>query len=187
MRANPLTPNLRAGFVIMASLPTSTVVFISELLAEGVAPIPLDGSTVVEGTVYTTAVSSPDNKVHGILAARLRKAKTQIKTCKSTTSKYSITSITSYSPVASSFGGAAMLPRHWPSTPQALGLGISTWSGAMLPITPFPRCCIICTTKSGYQYFLYETSYEHTKIWLTDRENWKNKRTNKCLVAKDYS
>ena len=112
MRANPLTPNLRVGFVITASLPTSTVLFISELLAEGVAPIPLDGSTVVEGTVCTTVVSSPDDKVRGILAAGLRKAKTQIKTCKSTTRKYSIANITSYSPVASSFGGAATLPCH---------------------------------------------------------------------------
>ena len=105
-------PNLRAGFAITASLPASTVLFISELLTEGVAPIPLDGSTVVEGTACTTAVSSPDNEVRGILAAGLRKAKTQIKTCKSTTKKYSIANITSYSPVASSFGGAVMLPRH---------------------------------------------------------------------------
>ena len=105
-------PNLRAGFVIMASLPASTVLFISELLTEGVVPIPLDGSTVVEGTVCTTAVSSPDNEVRGILAAGLRKEKIQIKTCKSTTRKYSIANITSYSPVASSFGGAAMLPCH---------------------------------------------------------------------------
>jgi len=57
MRANPLTPNLRAGFVITASLPASTVLFTLELLAEGVAPIPLDGSTVVEGTVCPTVVS----------------------------------------------------------------------------------------------------------------------------------
>ena len=112
MRANPLTPNLRAGFAIMASLPASTILFISELLNERVAPIPLDWSTVVEGTVCTTAVSSPDDEVRGILAAELRKAKTQIKTCKSTIRKYSIANITSYSPVASSFGGAATLPRH---------------------------------------------------------------------------
>ena len=105
-------PNLRASFVITASLPASTVLFISELLAEGAAPIPLDGSTVVEGTVCSTAASSPDAEVHGILAAGLGKAKTQIKTCKSTIRKYSIANITSYSPVASSFGGAATLPRH---------------------------------------------------------------------------
>ena len=105
-------PNLQAGFVIMASLPASTVLFISELLAEGVAPIPLDGSTVAEGTVCTTAVSSPDDEVRGILAAELGKAKAQIKTCNSTTMKYSIANISSYSPVASSFGGAATLPRH---------------------------------------------------------------------------
>ena len=90
MRENSLTLNLRAGFVITASLPASTVLFISELLAEGVAPIPLDGSTVVEETVCTTAVSSPNDEVRGILPAGLRKAKIQIKTCKSTTRKYSI-------------------------------------------------------------------------------------------------
>ena len=85
-----MIPNLRAGFVIMASLPASTVLSASELLAEGVAPIPLDGSTVIDGTVCPTAASSPDAKVRGILAAGLRKAKTQIKICKSTTRKYSI-------------------------------------------------------------------------------------------------
>ena len=83
-------PNLRAGFVITASLSASTVLSASELLAEGVAPIPLDGFTVVEGTVCLTAVSSPDDEVRDILAAGLGKAKTQIKTCKSTIRKYSI-------------------------------------------------------------------------------------------------
>ena len=111
MRANSLMPNLRAGLAIMASLPASMVLSISELLTEGVAPIPLDGSTVVEGTVCTTVVSSPDDEVRGILATRLGKAKTQIKICNSTTRKYSIANITSYSPIASSFGGAATLPR----------------------------------------------------------------------------
>ena len=62
----------------------------SELLAEGVAPIPLDGSTVAEGTVCPTTISSPDDTIHGILADGLGKAKTQIKTYKSTTRKYSI-------------------------------------------------------------------------------------------------
>ena len=104
--------NLRAGFVITASLPASTVLSTLELLAEGVAPIPLDGSTVVEGTVCPTAVSTPDDEVRGILAAGLGKAKTQIKTCKSTTRKYLIAKTTSYLPVASSVGGAATLPHH---------------------------------------------------------------------------
>ena len=45
---------------------------------------------MVEGTVCPTAVSSPDDEVRGILAAGLGKAKTQIKTCKLTTRKYSI-------------------------------------------------------------------------------------------------
>ena len=70
-------PNLRAGFAIMASLPASTILFISELLAKGVVPIPLDESTEVEGTVCTTAVSSPDNEVRGILAAGLRNQNTK--------------------------------------------------------------------------------------------------------------
>ena len=48
----------------------------SELLAVGVAPVPLDESTVVEGTVCSTTVSSPDAEVRGILAAGLGKAKT---------------------------------------------------------------------------------------------------------------
>ena len=69
-------PNLRTGFVITASLPASTVLFTSELLAEEVAPIPLDGSTVVEGTVYPTIVSSPDDTIRGILVAELEKQNT---------------------------------------------------------------------------------------------------------------
>ena len=44
----------------------------------------------MEGTVCPTAISSPDAEVRGILAAGLGKVKTQIKTCKSTTRKYSI-------------------------------------------------------------------------------------------------
>ena len=68
-------PNLWAGFTIMARLPASTVIFTSELLAEGVAPVRLDGSTVVEGTDCPTAVSSPDDDIRGILAAGLEKEK----------------------------------------------------------------------------------------------------------------
>ena len=70
-------PNLRAGFVITASLPASTVLSASKLLAEGVAPIPLDGSTVVEGTVCPTTISSPDDTIRGILAAGLRNQNTK--------------------------------------------------------------------------------------------------------------
>ena len=67
---------------------------------------------MVEGTVCSTAASSPDAEVRGILAAGLGKAKTQIKTCKSTTGKYLIAKSLSYLPIASSVGGAATLPRH---------------------------------------------------------------------------
>ena len=66
-------PNLRAGFAITASLLASPTTFTSELLAERVVPVPLDGSTVVEGTVCPTAVSSPDDVIRGILATGLEK------------------------------------------------------------------------------------------------------------------
>ena len=46
-----------------------------ELLAGRVVPVPFDDSTVVEGTVFPTTVSSPDDVVRGILAAGLEKAK----------------------------------------------------------------------------------------------------------------
>ena len=71
-------PNLRAGFVITASLPTSTVLSTLELLAEGVAPITLDGSTVVEGTVCPTTISSPDDTIRGILVAGLKNQNTKL-------------------------------------------------------------------------------------------------------------
>ena len=64
-------PNLQAGFTIIARLPASPATFTSELLAERVVPVPLDGSTVVEVTVYPTAVSSPNDVIYGILAAGL--------------------------------------------------------------------------------------------------------------------
>ena len=104
-------PNLRAGFVITASLPASTVLSASELLAEGVAPIPLDGSTVPEGTVCPTTISSPDDKIYGILAAGLKNQNTN-QNLQIDNQKVLDCKITSYLPIASSVGGAATLPRH---------------------------------------------------------------------------
>ena len=75
IRVDPLMPNLRAGFVITASLPALAVLSTSELLAEGVALIPLDGSTMVEGTVCPTTISSLDADIRGILATKLEKIK----------------------------------------------------------------------------------------------------------------
>ena len=69
-------PNLRAGLTTMARLPASPAIFTSELLADGIAPVPLDGSSVVEGTVCPTAVSSPDKDTRGTLAAGLEKENT---------------------------------------------------------------------------------------------------------------
>ena len=157
-------PNLQVGFAITASLPALTVLFTLELLAEGVAPIPLDGSNVVEGIVCPTAVSSPDDEVRGILAAGLGKAKTQIKTCKSTTRKYSIAKqLATY---LSLVVWEELL--HFLSTDRVL-LGHSFWVSALRvglcsPSLLSPRCCLICTTKARHQYCLYETSYEHTNI-----------------------
>ena len=69
-------PNLQAGFIIMACFPASMILFTSKLLAEGVVPGPLDGSTVVEETDCPTIVSSPDADIRGILAAGLEKENT---------------------------------------------------------------------------------------------------------------
>ena len=164
-------PNLRAGFTIMARLPASTVIFTSELLTEGVAPVPLDGSTVVEGTDYPTAVSSPDDDIRGILATGLKKAKH-----KSANRKQKVldSKITSYLLVASNLGGAATLLRHGSSTPGMPSLGVSIRSRAEIPITPFPSFLFICTTKTIHKYCLYETSYQHIWTLLTDRKVWKN-------------
>jgi len=48
-----------------------------ELLADRVVPAPFDESTMVEGTVFSTTVSSPDDVVRDILAAGHEKAKTK--------------------------------------------------------------------------------------------------------------
>ena len=167
----------------MSYFPASMTLFTSELLAEGVAPVPLDGSTVVEGTICSTTVSSPDDDIHGILAAGLKKAKHKSANRKP---KVFDSKITSYLLVASSLGGAATLLCHRSSTPGMPSLGIGTRSRAEIPITPFPSFLLICTTKTIHKYCLYETSYEHICPWLTDQKVWKNKRVNKCLAVKDY-
>ena len=107
-------PNLRAGFTTMACFPASMTLCTSELLAEEEAPVPLDGSTMVEGTVCSTTVSSPDADIRGNLAAGLEKTKH-----KSANRKQKVldSKITSYLLVASSLGGAVMLLRHGSSTP----------------------------------------------------------------------
>ena len=82
MKASVLTHNFRVGLVMTACLPASLAISTLELLVGRVVPVPFDGSAVVEGTVRPTTVSSPDDEVHGILAAGLEKAKIQIKTSK---------------------------------------------------------------------------------------------------------
>ena len=154
-------PNFQAGFTTRACLPISPAIFTSELLAEGVALVPLDGSTMVEGTVCSTTVSSPDADIRGNLAAGLEKTKhkSAIRQQKVLDSK-----TTSYLPVASSLGGTATLPHHGSSTLGMPSLGIGTQSRAEFPITPFPSFLLICTIKTIHKYYLYEISYEHTQI-----------------------
>ena len=179
-------PNLRAGFTIRDCLPASPALFILELLAGRVVPVPFDESTVVEGTVCPTTASSPDAEVRDTLAAGLKK-KNSSQNQQTRKRKVLDCKITSYLPVASSLGGVAMLPRHGSSTLWMPSLGIGTRSRAELPITTLPSRLLICTTKAIHQYCLYEIPYEHTEIWLIDRKGWKNKRANKCLAEKDYS
>ena len=66
-------PNLRAGFTIRDCLPVSPALFILELLAGRVVPVPLDESAVVEGTVCPTTASSPGAEVRGTLVTGLKK------------------------------------------------------------------------------------------------------------------
>ena len=66
-------PNFWDGLTMTAYLPASSVLFTLELLAGRVVPVAFDGSTVVEGTVCPTTVSSPDADVRGSLATGLEK------------------------------------------------------------------------------------------------------------------
>jgi hypothetical protein len=63
--------------MIMALPPAFPASLVLELLADRAVPVPFDESTMVEGTVFSTTVSSPDDVVRGILAAGLEKAKTK--------------------------------------------------------------------------------------------------------------
>ena len=78
--ASFLTPNFRGGLTMMALPPVSPASCTLELLAGRVIPVPLDGSTVVEGTVCPTTTSSPDAVIRGTLAAGLEKQKLQNQT-----------------------------------------------------------------------------------------------------------
>ena len=67
---------------MIACLPISLALSTVELLAGRVAPVPFDGSAVVEGTVCPTTASSLDVVVRGILATGLEKQRFQIRTNK---------------------------------------------------------------------------------------------------------
>ena len=160
-------PNFRDGLTMMACLPVSPVLFTLELLAGRVVPVPFDGSIVVEGTVCPTIASSPDVEVRGILVAGLAKSKKVKSKLAIRKQKVLDCKSTSHLPVASSLWGAATLPHRRPCTPRMPGLGISTWSGAVLPVTPVLTGLLICTAKVRHQYYLYEISYEYIATWLT--------------------
>ena len=70
-----LTPNFRVGLKMMTCLLTLLALSTLELLAGRVVRVPFNRSTVVEGTVCPTTVSSPDTEVRGILAAGLEQRK----------------------------------------------------------------------------------------------------------------
>jgi len=170
----------------MTCLPASLALSTLELLAGRVVPVPFNGSTMVEGTVCPTTASSLDAEVRGILAAGLEKAKTQIKTCKSTTQKYSIATRLA---IYLSLAGREELLRFLATDRVLLGrpVWVSTLGVGLSSLSLPARRLLICTIKPIHKYCLYEISYKHTKTWLIDREVWKNKRVNKCLVVKDYS
>ena len=79
VKASFLTPNLGGGLTITALPPVFPASLTLELLAGRVVPIPFDGSTVVEGTVCPTTVSSPDAVVCGIFATGLKMRKSKSK------------------------------------------------------------------------------------------------------------
>ena len=83
-------PNFRVGLAMTAWLPASLASRTLELLAGRVAPVPFDGSAVVEGTVRPTTTSSPDAEVRGILAAGLEKSKISNQNQQLKNEKYSI-------------------------------------------------------------------------------------------------
>ena len=66
-------PNFRVGFTMTTWLPIFMALSTLELLTGRVVPVPFNGSTVVEGTVCPTIVSSPDADVRGSLATGLEK------------------------------------------------------------------------------------------------------------------
>ena len=146
-RASSLMPNLQAGFTTIACLPASSALFTSELLAEKVDQVPIDGSTMVEGTDCSTIASSPDDAVHGNFVSRLEKSKIKSNLA-NRQQKVLVWRTTSYLPVDSSLGGAGTLPRHRSNTLRMPRLGIGTWSRAELPITPPPSHLLIYTTKA---------------------------------------
>ena len=93
VKASFLTPNLEGGLTITALPPVFPASLTLELLAGRVVPVPFDGSTVVEGTIYPTTASFPDAVIRDILAVGLEKQRSQIITRKSTNlAKYSILS-----------------------------------------------------------------------------------------------
>ena len=83
---------------------------------------------MVEGMVCSTTASSPDAEVRGTLVAGLEKKSSKQK--QQIEDKSTRLQSTSHLLVASSLGGATMLPRYQPSTLGMPGLGIHTRSRA---------------------------------------------------------
>ena len=69
--------NLAGGLMITVPPPVFPASLALELLTGRVVPVPFDEPTMVEGAVFPTTVSSPEDVVRGILAAGLEKARTK--------------------------------------------------------------------------------------------------------------
>jgi len=69
--------NLGGGLRITVPPPVFPTSLALEQLAGRVVPVPFDEPTVVEGAVFPTIVSSPEDVVRGILATELEKARTK--------------------------------------------------------------------------------------------------------------
>ena len=78
--ASFLTLNLGGSLTITASLPAFLTSLILELLTGRVVLVPFDESVAMEGIVFPTTTSFPDDAIRSILAAGFEKKKLKIRT-----------------------------------------------------------------------------------------------------------
>ena len=178
--------NLRAGFAITASFTRIDGLIYIGTTRWMSSPDPTRRVHCGGGDCLFHRSSIPDAEVRGILAAELGKAKTQMKTCKSTTRKYSIAkqlatylSLVVWEELLRFLATDRVLLRRsvWIS---ALRVGLCSSSLLSPDATSSAQPSLDIST------IYMKPHMSILKIWLTDRGNWKNKRVNKCLLVKDY-